>query len=96
MLVVVRFEVLHDVGVVHLLKQIYLIHNVCQILRRHLVLVEHFDSDLELRVHLVNAFVHFAEGALSQHMSIYFILHLELVNAGRHMDCRRLLGLLEF
>ena len=96
LLVIVRFKILDDVGMVHFLKQIDLIHDVCQIFRRHLVLVEHFDSDLELSVHLVNAFVHFAEGALSKHMSIYFILHLELVNTGRHMNCRRLLGLLEF
>ena len=60
------------------------------------MLVEHFNSDLKLWVHFVNAFVNLAERAFSKHMSIYFILHLELVNTGCHMNGGCLLGLLEF
>ena len=40
------------------------------------MLIEHFNCNLKLLVHLVNAFVHFAKGALPEHMSVYIILHL--------------------
>ena len=40
------------------------------------MLIQHFDSNLKLIVHLVNTFVHFAKGALAEHMSVYIILHL--------------------
>ena len=85
LLVVVSFEILNDIGVVHLFKQINLIHNVCQIFLRHLMLIQHFDSNLKLIVHLVNTFVNFAKGALPKDTSIYFILHLQLVNTSCHM-----------
>ena len=85
LLVIISFEILNDVGMVHLFKQINLIHDVCQILLRHFMLIEHFNGNLKLIIHLVYTFVHFAECALTEDMSIYLILHLELVNTGRHM-----------
>ena len=49
------------------------------------MLIQHFDSNLKLIVHLVNTFVNFAKGALPKDTSIYFILHLQLVNTSCHM-----------
>ena len=82
MLVIVRFEVLHDVWMVNFLKQIDLIHNMYQIFLRHLVLVQHLYRHLELRVFLVDSLVYFAEGSLPKYGLINVIGLFQLMHTG--------------
>ena len=65
---------------VDFLEQIYFVHDVFEIVGRHLGFVEHFDGHLEFRVFTVHAFINFAEGALPKDVSIDVILQLKLVH----------------
>ena len=93
MLVIVRFEVLYDVWMVNFLKQIDLIHHMCQIFLRHLVFVEHFYRYFELRVFLVDSLVHFAKGTLAKYGLINVVGLFQLVHTGQNMHLRCLFSL---
>lgn len=62
-------------------EQINLIHNVLQILARHLAFVQYFNRNLEFRVFAVSAFVDFAESTFAKDVSVDVVLLFELMDA---------------
>ena len=86
MLVIIGLKVLDDVGMVDLLQKIDLVHHVSKVLLRHLVLVEHFDSDLEFAICLVCALVDFTEGTFSKDMPIDVVNLLKLCDTSGHSN----------
>jgi hypothetical protein len=95
MLIIVRFKVLDNIWMVYLLEEIDLIHDVSQVFRRHFMFVKDLDSNLELRVLLIDALVNFSKCTFTNNCLIDLILLFELVDTGSDVHSRRLFFLLQ-
>ena len=82
LLIVVRFIVLDDVGVVELVQDAHLLHDAVNV-GSQLLFVEHLDGNLEVLVMLVRREEDAAEGTHSQHfrLGVDVVVLFELVHA---------------
>ena len=94
-LVVVGLEVLDNVGVVNLLEQVNLVHDRGEIFGGHLVLAEHLDCDLVLRVASVDTLINLTEGAFPEDMAIDIVDLLELMYTCLDFNLRCFFSLFE-
>ena len=69
LLVVVRLVILHYIGVVQLVQDGNLIHNLVEAVRQF-DLVQHFDGNFKARIMLVHRHENFAEGPGSKHSRV--------------------------
>ena len=69
LLVVVRLVVLHYIGVVQLVQDGNLVHNLVEAVRQF-DLVQHFDGNFKARIMLVHRHENFAEGPGSKHSRV--------------------------
>ena len=86
MFILIRLEVLDNVGMVNFLQHIDLVHHMLQILLRHLVLVQNLDGDFKFWILLIGGPVDFSECALAKHLRLNFILRLQLGQVGVNFD----------
>ena len=94
-LVVVGLEVLDNVGVVNLLEQVNLVHDRGEIFGGHLVLAEHLDCDLVLRVASVDTLINLTKGAFPKDMAIDIVDLLELMYTCLDFNLRCFFSLFE-
>jgi len=84
--VVVRFEVLHNVGVVQLLQDAHLVHDFCEVFWAHFLFVDYLNSHVETLVFLVDGFEDLAESACAENIAVDIVLGSQFLDSLGHSD----------